>query len=143
MLLLRTDVNVPPNWVVYLNVLVEDVRDDSSLTRRQVLCLVAIWILLDINSFERTFKSHILKSNVFYASEITSGGNGTDCHTNSVGHFDIAHEDIFRALSKLTSLVHRLHSDGIVEVCDLDTLDEDVLTRWVNTVSVERKRREL
>jgi len=143
MLLLRTDVNVPPNWVVYLNVLVEDVGDDSSLTRRQVLCLVAIWILLDINSFERTFKSHILEGNVFHASEIASGGNGTDCHTNSVGYFDIAHKDIFRALSKLTSLVHRLHSYGIVKVCDLDTLDEDVLTRWVNSVSVERKRREL
>jgi len=139
-LLLRSNVNIPPNWVVDLNVLVQDVGNYSSLSRIQVLCLVAIWILLDINSFEGSVESHIMECNVVYASEVTSGGNRADCHTYSVFYLDIAHVDIFSALRVIASFVHGLHSDGIVEVCNLDALDKDVLSRRVDAVSVEGKR---
>jgi hypothetical protein len=96
--------------------------------------------LLDVDCFEGTVESHILECNVFDASVVRSGGNRADCHAYSVDYFDVARYDILSALSDFASTIHGLNSDCVVEVGNLDALNQDVLSRRVNTVSVQGER---
>jgi hypothetical protein len=51
MLLLWADVNIPPNWVVYLNVLVQNVGDDASFSRCNDCLSISTRILFDVDCF--------------------------------------------------------------------------------------------
>lgn len=137
MLLLWADVNIPPNWVVDLDVFVQNVCNDSTFPGCNDCVSVSTRILLDVDCFEGAVESHICERDVFDAGEVRSGGNCANCHPNSINNLNVSHHNIFSALSDSTSVVHRLNSYSVIEIGNLDAFNQEVLSRRVNTISVK------
>jgi hypothetical protein len=82
-------------------------------------------------------ESHILECHVFDTGEVRSGGNCAYCHPYSINHLNVTHYDIFSTLSDSASVVHRFNSNSVIKIGNLDALNQEVLSRRVNTVSVQ------
>jgi len=82
-------------------------------------------------------ESYILECDVFDTGKTRARSDCSNRHPYSKKYLKVAHHDIFRALSQLAVLVHWLYSDSVVEIGDLHALNQDVLPRGVNAVSVQ------
>ena len=135
-LLLGTYVDVPPYGSVDFDVLVRDVRYHSSLSWSKNCAWRIRWILLDIDCFERMVESYILECDIFDAVKARARSDCSNCHPYSEKYLKVAYHDILRALGQLSSFVHWLYRDSVIEIGDLHALNQDVLPRGVDAVSV-------
>lgn len=126
-LLLRTDVNVPPNRVSDLDVLVKNISYFSTLTWFHVTTTTTLRIYLNIDGFERVIESYVLESNIANTSVIISSRNRAYGHSDSINDLKISNHHIFCALGKFSSIVHRLDCNCIVKVGNLYSFDQNVL----------------
>lgn len=67
MLLLWTDVDIPPNRIMNLDVLIDNISNLASFTRSEYNVL-ACWVGLNVNCFEWHVESNVLEGNVSHAS---------------------------------------------------------------------------
>ena len=75
LLLLRADVDSPPDWVGDIDVLVGDVSDFTGA--------FISWVGLNVNSFQRSGKFDISKHDVSNAAVVEVWRNGADTHSNA------------------------------------------------------------
>ena len=66
--------------------------------------------------------------------------NGANSHSDSEPYIAVTHDDILGALRILTVLVHVLDSYSIIIISDIQSLNQDVLSTWVDSVCVQGVR---
>lgn len=134
-LLLRTDVDTPPDRHVYLKIFVKNV------------CYLSVsnvtWVGLDIHSLEWLLKINISEGYISNAGMLNVRRHRSNGHTDTPVHNSIFNSNICSAVSDLVSLIGRLDSYSIVKVCDGQVLHVDVATTRVNTISIQREGRDI
>jgi len=131
--LLRTNVNIPPNWEVDGDVVVHDVSDLS--------CTFRAWICLDIEGFERILKLDISELDSSDATMVNARSYRPKGHTYTKFNVHVLNENVLRAtvFGDLEALVGRLHSNSIIKIGNVYVSDGNVGTLRVNTVSIKRE----
>jgi len=85
-LLLWTDVNTPPNWIMNFDVLIKDICDFSALI---VPILWISWVSLDVNCFEWIMEFDVSISDSIDAVVLGMWGNSANCHSSTEINFDV------------------------------------------------------
>lgn len=131
LLLLWANVDVPPNWEVNLEVLIEDVFDFTSSRS---------WISFDVDSLNWILEGEVLELNSSDAGMGVSWWHRSDGCAQTVLDSNVFGKDVLGAsvLSNLRSCVRWLDSDGVVPACNVDSLDGNITSTWVNAVCVKR-----
>ena len=139
LLLLRSDVDAPPDWPVNLEVVVKDVSDFTTRARDHGFCLT--WVVLDVDRFEGMVHFDVHELNIsnaavkpFYRCDCAN------CHTHSEPDIGVSDDDIFGALCILPSLFHRLDGNRVIVVCDIDAFNESIFPARVDSIRIKWER---
>lgn len=136
-LLLRSNIDCPPDWSVNLNVVVDDVGDLTSWSLTSVIGNIG-GIALHIDSLEWMVESVGVKSNIADARVFLASRDRADSHSDAEPHGAITDQDVLRAGSIRAITVKRLDSDSIIVACNVQSLDHSILSSRVQAISVER-----
>lgn len=110
LLLLRSDINAPPNRHTHLDVFIEDVLYNSSANIAR--------ICLNIYSLNGHLEIDVTEGHISDASVIDIRRDRAYCHTNTISHVTIFNNDILCASCNLVSAIGRLDRNCIVKVGD-------------------------
>ena len=128
-LLLRTDVDTPPDRHVYLKIFIENVCDLS--------VSIVTWVGLDIDSLKWLLKRHVSEGNVSNAGMLRVRRYRSDGHTYTPVYYSIFNSNIRSTVCDLVSPIGRFDCYSIVKVCDGQVLHVDIAPTRVNTIGIE------
>lgn len=134
-LLLRTDVDRPPDRVVNLQVLVVNVGDFAAGAGKHGRG--SSRVSLDVDGLEGVVELVITEGNIVHTVVGIIGRDASDGHSNSKPDIAVSDNHILCALRNLVVAIARFDSDGIIIISDVESLNENVAAVRVNTVSVE------
>lgn len=134
-LLLRSNIDCPPDGVVDLEVVIEDVRDFTAGAGKHRIGLA--WVILNIDSLERMVTLDVEELDIAHAAIICMGDNRADSHTNTEPYVTVANYDVLRALGILVSRIQGFDGDGVIIVGDVNALNQNVLSCRVNSIGVQ------
>ena len=137
LLLLWADVDGPPDGVVDLNVVVEDICDLTTGAGEHRSGRSRI--RLDVDSLDRVVELMVEELDVANADVVVVCRDRADCQTNTIVDITVPHNDILRALGILTLLGGAFDGDSVVEVGDVEALNQNVSAGRVYSVSVQRE----
>lgn len=140
LLLLWPNVNVPPDRIRDLEVLVSDVRNFSARAWKHGGRVSRV--RLDVDRFEWVVVSYFGEGDVPDTVVVVRWTDRANAHANAKPNLDVPNDNILRALGDQASLVAWLHHNCIVKVSDLHILNENVLSVQVDSVGVERESRQ-
>jgi len=125
--LLRSNVDTPPDWVMHLNVLIDNVSDLTARSWEHGCRRAGVG--LDIDTLEWMVHLAVHECHVVDASVVIRCWNRSDRETNTVMEYHIAHHDVLRAVcDHVLCFIGRdwLHCNSVVKVGNIDALDENV-----------------
>ena len=134
-LLLRADVDGPPDRLVHNQVFVADTSTLATGAWQHRLSMTRV--VLDIDRLEWMVERVVAECDVTDAGVGIMGNYTSDRHTDSKPDVTIAHNDVLRALRIFTGRTHVLNSHGIVIVCDVEALNNCISAAWVQPISVK------
>ena len=79
----------------------------------------------------------VLEFDIIDAWIVITGLDWSYRHTDTVPHVAVSDCDVLRAWGLLECVHGCLHGNGIVKISDIEALNEDVLTTYVDSVGVE------
>jgi len=112
-------------------VLVQDVFNDTiSMTA---------WVWLDIDTFDWVIHLYVSESDVSNACMIHAWWNRSKGHTNGESGLNILSKDVFGTFGDLVTFIAWFWDNGIIEVGNLHSSENDVSSPGVNSISVKRE----
>jgi len=128
LLLLRTDVDSPPDWVGDVDVLVGNISDFSRA--------FISWVSLNINCFQRSGEFDVSKDNISDTVVILVRRNRPNTHSNTQVNINVLNENILCAVDTITSMTC-FWNNGIIEVGDVDISERSVSSSHIDSISVQ------
>ena len=95
-LLLRSNIDCPPDGIVDLEVVIEDVRDFTARAGEHRIGLA--WVVLNIDRLEGMVTLDVEELDVTHATIICMRDNRADSHTDTEPNVTVANNDVLRAL---------------------------------------------
>jgi len=132
LLLLRTDVDAPPDWVRDINVLVGNV---SNFTRA---CIS--WISFDINGFQRSGEFDVSEHDVSNTAMLEVGRNRADAHSDTQVDVRVLDEDVLCAVDTFTCMA-RFWNNSIIIISNINISEGSVSSSHIDTISVQWENR--
>ena len=116
-------------------VVIGDVRNLT--TRSRQIRVSVTWIVLYIYGLEGVIELVVQELDITCAAICSVRYYGANCHSNSKPNVAVTHDDVLRALCILTVPVHIFDSNSVVIVSDIQSLNQNVLSTRVDSVSIE------
>lgn len=136
-LLLRTNVNSPPDGSPHLQVLVDNIGNDASGARRH--SLGNAWIGLHVDGLEGVIESRVTERHIVDTVVLVAGWDRAHRQANPKPDVEVSHYDIFCTVGVLVVLVTRFDGYGVVIVGNIEALDQDIASMGIHSIGVERE----
>ena len=131
MLLLRTDVDRPPDWFVHHDVFVSDSSNEpiTNISR----------VRLDVDTLQRHVHDDVFECNVSDTGMTFTWRHRAHSQSNTVGNMAVLDSDVLTALGYFVPLIGWLWNYGIVKISNLYSFDIDILSPNIDSVCVQRE----
>ena len=134
-LLLRSNIDCPPDGIVDLEVVIEDVRDFTARAGEHRIGLA--WIVLNIDRLERMVTLDVEELDVTHATIICMRDNRADSHTDTEPNVTVANNDVLRALGVDVLGIQGFDGDSVIIVGDVNALNQNILSCRVDSIGVQ------
>lgn len=132
LLLLRTDVDSPPDWVGDIDVFVGNVPD---FTRAGIS-----WVSFDVNCFQGSGEFDISEHDVSHTGMLGVGRNRADAHSDTQVDVRVLNEDVLGAVDTFTFMTW-FWNNSIIIIRNIYISEGSVSSSHIDSISVQREPR--
>ena len=136
-LLLRPNVNGPPKRLHDFEILVDDVSDLTTRARR--IRASTSSLCFDVNCLEWVVECAVAESHIVNTAVFVFRWHRSHRKANTVPDVQVTHSHVLCAVDQRVVPITWLDCYGVVEVCNVESLNQNISTMGVYAIGVKRE----